>query len=159
MPPNRGTDYATERRQIREREENDGIGTLLESLFEGMVEVFLLALPALVVYVYSASVDAKFSAFVSLLTLGLGVGVLRDERFGPTWPPLSPALVLARFVCYNAAVWLSVTLGALLGLDLGFRVHWSSSDVLGLALVAVVVSLVAVAAIPSLARALWSNRR
>lgn len=109
----RSTDYATEERQIRRREEKAGVEQWFEDVFFALGEVTFLSLPAFV-----ALMDAepngplKFTLLVAWTTLTLTIGTLRSERFSVEWPPMTPLQFVVRLGYYNAVVTLIAYAGA-----------------------------------------------
>jgi hypothetical protein len=103
MAPNRGTDPATERRQLREREERDAVGRFLENAFDAVAEVGAFGLPVLLFVVFAAPFEAKAVVAIGTAALCGAVAVLRSGlvRVGPAWPPMSIGLAALRLVYYN----------------------------------------------------------
>lgn len=112
MAPNRGTDSATERRQLRPREEKDAVGSVLEDAFDAVAEVGLFGLPTLVLTVFVAPYRTKTAVAAGTVALCAAVAVLRSDRIeiGPRWPPMSLGLAVLRLAYYNLAVVLMVAL-------------------------------------------------
>lgn len=129
--PSRGTDPATEQRQLRPREENDGYGRLLESLFSGGGAVAILTIPAMF-WVLSvtagrslfAAADVVFVFGIGFVSLVVSVSAFRGNwaDFGPAWPPRSYALAALRAVGYNVALWAATALALLPALPSGPRI-------------------------------------
>ncbi|KTG10246.1 hypothetical protein AUR64_11730 [Haloprofundus marisrubri] len=151
--PSRGTDPATEQRQLRPREENDGYGRLLESLFSGGGAVAILTIPAMF-WILSvtagrslfAAADVVFVFAVGFVSLVLSVSALSGDwtSFGPAWPPRSYALAAFRAVGYNVTLWAATTLALLPALPSGPRVGVGAVS-------GEFVAVVVVAALPPLA--------
>lgn len=156
MAPSRGTDRATEERRVQpRRDDDDAIGRWLKALFDALGEVSVVCLPSLVLALYAARPVTKFVAAVVLAAFVSGVAAGRLGRIsvGPPWPRLTPLLVVLRVGYYNVAFWGAVTLGIAVAPGIGLGTEWSSVDVGGASLVAVLVVGVAVVAFPTAARA------
>ena len=140
----RSTDHATEERQLRRRDEKEGVELLLQDVFFALGEVTFLGLPAFL-WLLAAEPNAplKYAAMFSWATLSVAVGAFRGGRFGVEWPPASPSLVVVRFLYYDATILAAAYAGA--AVDLALR-----SPVLT-AGVAVLVSLAASLAFPRVA--------
>lgn len=116
----RSTDYATEERQIRRREEKAGVEQWFEDVFFALGEVTFLSLPAFVALMDAEpNAPVKFTLLVAWATLTLTVGTLRYGQFGVEWPPMTPSQFVVRLVYYNAAVTLIAYAGA--NVDLALR--------------------------------------
>ena len=137
----RSTDYATEERQIRRREEKEGVELFLQDVFLALGEVTFLGLPAfLALMTAEPNAPLKYAALFSWATLALAVGAFRGGRFGVEWPPTSPSLLLVRLLYYDATILGAAYAGA--SADLALR-----SPVVT-AVVAVLASLAAARAFP-----------
>jgi hypothetical protein len=158
MPPNRGTDLSTEQRQIRPREENDGLGKWLEALFDATAEVFVFAIPVLAVVFLTGDLEVTFATVVALGALVVGVGLQRHRPLGPPWPGMTPLLVLVRLVVYNVAIAAGLVLGGLAFAEPVVDFSWVEQPILGPSLVAAVVGLAVVGGFPYLASALGHVR-
>lgn len=144
---NRGTDYATQERQLTAREEKEGVEQWLEHVFFAAGEVTFLGLPAFFVLMDAEpNAPLKFAALFAWATLVVATGTFRDSRIGVEWPPVTPVLVLARFAYYVLVVVAVAYAGA--GVDL-----LVGSPALTAA-VAVALTLGAARAFPALARRL-----
>ncbi|MFC4358874.1 hypothetical protein ACFO0N_13070 [Halobium salinum] len=157
MAPSRGTDRATEERQLRSRtEEKDALGQWLESLFDALGEVALVCIPALLFALMAGEAVTKFVAAVVLSAFVGGVAAGRHGRLrvGPPWPRVTPLLAVLRLVYYNAVFFGAVLLSIAVAPDLGLGAEWSPVDVGGASLVAIAVVAAAVLAFPTVARAL-----
>ncbi|WP_129115859.1 hypothetical protein [Halegenticoccus tardaugens] len=155
MAGRRGFDYAADERQLRPREENDAVGTWLETLFDGTVEVIVFGLPTLLWVALSQGAVTTLVAIVSLSAAAFGIGAVRNDRLrvGPPWPPVSPSLAALRVGYYNL-LFVAVSLAtprvvpeSVTGIDL----PWSSTDVVVAGAVAAGATLAAVVAFPSIA--------
>lgn len=159
MPPNRGTDLATEQRQLRPREENDAIGTWLEDLFDAGTEVLFCSIPVLGLLMLSGDVELTFVATVAIAALVLAVGAKRNGRWGgPPWPKTTPLLALARVPLYNVALLVGIRLGRALFSTPVVDFEWVREPIVGPSVVAAASGLVAVAAFPYLAVAVQRVR-
>lgn len=144
------TDYATQERQVRARDEKEGVERWLEDVFFALGEVTFLALPALFSLMDAEpNVPLKYAAMFVWATLVLATGTMRDDRFGGRWPPVSPVLVAVRFVYYNAVVLAGAYGGAAVDLSLGSPVVTAA--------VATLVALAAAAGFPRLVAALGAG--
>ncbi|KZN24738.1 hypothetical protein A4G99_10395 [Haladaptatus sp. R4] len=116
----RGTDHATEERRLRTREEKEGIEEWTESFFFAVGEVTFLCVPAFYVLMDAEpNGPLKFSALFGWLALCLSVGTFRGHWIDIDWPQVTPALVLLRFVFYDAVI-LGVAYAAT-GVDIAFH--------------------------------------
>ncbi|WP_327050901.1 hypothetical protein [Halomicrococcus gelatinilyticus] len=146
----RGTDHATEERQLRRRDEKEGTELFLQDVFFALGEVTFLGLPAFLwLLVAEPNAPLKYAALFSWATLSVAVGAFRGGRFGVAWPPTSPSLVVVRLLYYDATILAAAYAGA--AGDLVLR-----SPVVTAA-VAVVVSLAAALAFPRVAAAVDSR--
>ena len=144
------TDRATQERQVRKRDEKEGVERWLEDVFFALGEVTFLALPALLSLMDAEpNVPLKYAALFAWATLVLATGTLRDDRVGGRWPAVSPASVAVRFVYYNAAVLVAAYVGTAVDLSLGSPVVTAA--------VATLVALTAAAAFPRLVAALGAR--
>ncbi|WP_224450044.1 hypothetical protein [Haloprofundus salilacus] len=167
-PQRRGTDPSTEQRQLRPREESDGLGRVLEDLFSGGGAVALLTIPAMF---WVLSVTARQSLLaaaavvfvfgVAFVSLAVSVSAFRGDWFGvgPAWPPRSYALAGIRVVGYNVALWAATNLALLPAIPEGPRVGVGavSGNLVGVG-VAAVVPVVATAALLRLCHAIHRFR-
>lgn len=122
----------------------EGIEGWTEKVFFALIEVSVLALPALIAAsAYGPNVlDQSFGAGVSLLVLVLGVGTAKSE-YSPIeadWPGISPATLLAGVCWYNGTILAAAFLGATIDLLV--------LEALGTLVFAAGVSLVAVVTFP-----------
>jgi hypothetical protein len=154
MPPNRGTDLSTEQRQLRPREENDALGTWLEHLFDAASEVFVFTVPVLAVVMLAGDVELTFVAVAALATMVLGVGIQRQRPLGPPWPKVTPLLGLLRLVVYNVALAATLWMGEVAFAEPLVDISWASGPLVAPSLVAVVLMIVVVVAVPYLTVAL-----
>ncbi|WP_227353194.1 hypothetical protein [Haladaptatus salinisoli] len=116
----RSTDYAPNERQLRPREEKEGVERWLEDVFFALGEVTFLSLPAFVALMDAEpNAPVKFTLLVAWATLTLTVGTLRYGRFGVEWPPMTPSQFVVRLAFYNATVTLIAYAGA--NVDLALR--------------------------------------
>ncbi|QCJ48084.1 hypothetical protein [Haloprofundus sp. MHR1] len=166
--PRRGTDPSTEQRQLRPREEPDGLGRVLEDLFSGGGSVAVLTIPA-TLWLLSvtagrslfAAADVVFVFGVAFVSLAVSVSAFRGDwvGVGPAWPPRSYALAGLRTVGYNVALWAATSLALLPGLPAGPRIGVGavSGDFVGV-VVAVAVPPLAVAALLRACHAIYEFR-
>ena len=125
----------------------EGLEGWTENVFYALLEVSVLALPALLATTAFGPdiVGQSLGASVSLLSLVLGVGTAKSG-FSPLdaeWPRFSPTTVLARTLWYN---------GAILAAGFGGRaIDVLLFERLGTLVFAVAVSLVAVTTLPRFA--------
>ncbi len=114
-----GSDYSTEERQLRTRDEKEGVEKWVESVFFAVGEVTFLALPA-----FYGLMDAepnaplKFAALFSWLALVVCVGTFRGPWLDVDWPPVTPLLLLLRLLYYNVVVAVVAYAGATIDLAL-----------------------------------------
>ena len=116
----RGTDHATEKRQLRPREEKEGIEEWTESFFFAIGEVTFLGVPAFYLLMDAEpNGPLKYSALFAWLAFCLSVGTLRGHWIDIDWPPVTPALALLRLVYYDIVILLVAYAGA--AVDLAFH--------------------------------------
>jgi ribose/xylose/arabinose/galactoside ABC-type transport system permease subunit len=154
MPPNRGTDLSTEQRRIRPREENDRLGKWLEALFDAAAEVLVFTIPVLSLVFLTGDLELSFVTVAGLAAFVLGVGLQRHRPLGPSWPRMTPLLVLVRLVLYNVALVAGLALGGLLFTEPVVDFAWAVRPILAPSLVTAAVALVVAAVLPYLAVAL-----
>lgn len=159
MPPNRGTDFSTDQRQLRPREENDGLGKWLETGFDASAEVLVFSIPVLAVVFLTSNGELTFVTLVALAAFVVGVTVQRHRPLGPAWPPMSPLLVLGRLLFYNVVLVVGLLVGRLAFSTPVVGFSWVEQPILAPSLLAGLVALVAVAGFPSLVAAVGRLRR
>lgn len=158
MPPNRGTDFSTDQRQLRSREENDGIGRFLQTGFDGMVEVLVFSLPVLTLVFLTSDVEITFVTIAAIVALAVGVTVQRFRPLGRPWPKMTLRLIVARLVVYNVTLVAGLALGRWLFSSPMIDFTWLEQPILGPSVVAAVVGLVVVAGFPALAARIERTR-
>ncbi|EJN61305.1 hypothetical protein [Halogranum rubrum] len=159
MPPNRGTDFSTDQRQIRPREEESELSKWLQDAFDATAEVLVFSIPVLAVVFLTSDVELTFVTLAVIGAFSLGVTVQRHRPLGPAWPPMSPRLVLGRLLFYNIVLVAGLGLGGLAFTDPVVGFSWVEQPILGPSLLASLVALVAVAGFPSLVAAVGRRRR
>ena len=116
----RGTDHATEERQLRTRKGKEGIEEWIESLFFAVGEVTFLCLPAFFLLMDAEpNGPLKFAALFAWIALCLSVGTFRGHWVDIDWPPVTPALLLLRLVYYDVVILAIAYAGT--GVDLAFH--------------------------------------
>lgn len=116
----RSTDYSTEERRLRPRDEKEGVEQWVESVFFAVGEVTFLGLPAFYGLMDAEpNVPLKFAALFAWLALVLCVGTLRGPWLGVDWPPVTPALFFLRLLYYNVVIAAVAYLGT--ATDLAFH--------------------------------------
>jgi len=144
--PGHGSDYSTEERQLRTRDEKEGVEQWVESVFFAVGEVTFLGLPA-----FYGLMDAepnaplKFAALFAWLALVICIGTFRGPWLDVDWPPVTPLLLLLRLLYYNVVIAPVAYGGA--AIDLAFHLPTVT------AAVAVLLSVGSAVAFPRLARA------
>jgi hypothetical protein len=158
----RGTDPATERRRLRESDDEDAIARLLDAIFWVSAEVLLFGLPTLAWTALYGDVAESFAMVVALSSLCLVGGVVRARRSKEKrergWPPMSLRLVAFRLLYYNAALAGAVAVGTALVSESLVRVEWATDPFLGPAAVAGLLAGLAGLLLPTTASAVagWS---
>jgi hypothetical protein len=115
-----GSDYSTEERQLRTRDEKEGVERWVESVFFAVGEVTFLGLPT-----FYGLMDAepnaslKFAALFAWSALVVCVGTFRGPWLDIDWPPVTPLLLLLRLLYYNVVIAVVAYVGA--AIDLAFH--------------------------------------
>jgi hypothetical protein len=149
----RGTDPATERRQVRPREEEtDELGKWLNGTFDAAVEVLGFGLPALIGVWATGNVELWFVAVAALGGLVAATSYARRRSDLP-WPSLSPALAGLRLLFYNLAFAGSVVLAAAIPAPVVLDAVWVDEPALVPAAVALGLTVLAGLGFPRLAYA------
>ena len=153
----RGTDPATERRRLRETDDEDAIARWLDATFWVSAEAFLFGLPTLAWTMLYGDVEGGFAMVAALSSLCLVGGVVRTRRSGKKeergWPRMSPRLVAFRVLYYNVALAGAVAVGAALVTESVVRVEWATDPILGPAAVAGLLAGLAAWLLPTVASA------
>lgn len=151
----RGTDPTTERRRLRESDDEDAIARLLDATFWVSAEAFLFGLPTLAWTMLYGGVAETFAMVVALSSLCLVGGAVRTRRSEEEqgWPPMSIRLVVFRIAYYNVALAGAFTLGAALVTESVVRVEWATDPILGPAAVAGLLAGLAAWLLPTAASA------
>jgi hypothetical protein len=117
--PGHGSDYSMEERQLRTRDEKEGVEQWVESVFFAVGEVTFLGLPAFYGLMDAEpNVSLKFAALFSWLALVVCVGSFGGPWLDVDWPPVTPLLLLLRLLYYNVVIAAVAYVGAAIDLSL-----------------------------------------
>lgn len=151
----RGTDPATERRRLRESDDEDAIARLLDAVFWVSGEAFLFGLPTLAWTMLYGDVAWTFGMVAALSSLCLVGGVVRTRGSddGRGCPSMTVRLVAFRVAYYNGALVGATAVGQALVTVPVVRVAWTTDPFVGPAGVAALLAGLAAWLLPTAASA------